>query len=139
MEESRINPMIWWGVGIAIVGTVIILMFKGCSAPVANPAVDRLHTINDSLYNIIKSNNEIADSLFRKIDSLDFSADTIINHQDITNKYYTNETYTILNSNATDANKQYRTTLKKSDSLLKSGFYSRTYDLRSAAFRSQLQ
>lgn len=139
MEKSRINPLIWWGIGIAIVGAIIILMFKGCSKPVPNPAVDRLNHINDSLYQIIERNTLIADSLFDKIDSLNYDSDTIIAHQDITNKYYTNETYTILSSNSADANKQYRATLKKSDSLLKSGFYTRTYDLRSAAFRTQLQ
>ena len=139
MEKSRVNPLLWWGIGIAITGTIIILMFKGCSKPVPSPAVDRLNHINDSLYQIIERNTLIADSLFDKIDSLQLDADTIIAHQDITNKYYTNETYTILNSNADAASKQYRTTLKKSDSLLKSGFYTRTYDLRSAAFRTQLQ
>jgi len=139
MEKSRVNPLLWWGIGIAITGTIIILMFKGCNKPVPKPAVDRLNHINDSLYQIIERNTLIADSLFEKIDSLKLDADTIIAHQDITNKYYTNETYTILNSSPDAANKQFRATLKKSDSLLKTGFYTRTYDLRSAAFQSKLQ
>lgn len=139
MEESRVTPLLWWGIAIAIVGTCIILMFKSCNTPATDPAVDRLRNMNDSLYDIIERNNLIADSLFDKIDSLNISVDTVIAHQEVTNKYYTNETYTILNSSPDAANKQFRATLKKSDSLLKAGFYTRTYDLRSAAFQSKLQ
>jgi len=139
MEESRVTPLLWWGIAIAILGTCIILMFKACNTPAPSPAVDRLKTVNDSLYDVIKLNNSKTDSLFAKIDSLNISVDTVIAHQEITNKYYTNETYTILNSSPDAANKQFRATLKKSDSLLKAGFYTRTYDLRSAAFQSKLQ
>jgi hypothetical protein len=138
MEKSELNHMALYGAAILIIGIIIIMLFKGCNdAP--QPAVDRLNKINDSLYYVIELNNAKADSLFAKIDSLQVQSDTIIQRQEITNKYYTNETYTILNSNASDANKQYRATLKKSDSLLKAGFYTRTYNLRSAAFQSQLQ
>ena len=97
MEESRVTPLLWWGIAIAIVGTCIILMFKSCNTPATDPAVDRLRNMNDSLYDIIERNNLIADSLFDKIDSLNISVDTVIAHQEVTNKYYTNETYTILN------------------------------------------
>jgi hypothetical protein len=139
MEKARINPMIIYGLGILATGVIIILLFKGCNKPAASPAVDRLRSINDSLYQVIHSNNNKTDSLFAKIDSIRAWSDTIVQRQEITNKYYTNETYTILNSSPSAASKQLRTTLKKSDSLLKSGFYTRTYDLRRAAFQSELQ
>jgi hypothetical protein len=139
MEKARINPMIIYGLGILATGVIIILLFKGCNKPAASPAVDRLRNINDSLYQVIHSNNNKTDSLFAKIDSIRAWSDTIVQRQEITNKYYTNETYTILNSSPSAASKQLRTTLKKSDSLLKSGFYTRTYDLRRAAFQSELQ
>jgi len=58
--------------------------------------------------------------------------------QDVTNQYYRNDVYQILNSDDATADRQFRATLKKSDSLLKSGFYSKTYDLRSAANESEL-
>ena len=131
--------MIIYGLGILATGVIIILLFKGCNKPAASPAVDRLRSINDSLYQVIHSNNNKTDSLFAKIDSIRAWSDTIVQRQEITNKYYTNETYTILNSSPSAASKQLRTTLKKSDSLLKSGFYTRTYDLRRAAFQSELQ
>jgi hypothetical protein len=139
MEKARINPMIIYGLGILATGVIIILLFKGCNKPAASPAVDRLRNINDSLYQVIHSNNNKTDSLFAKIDSIRAWSDTIVQRQEITNKYYTNETYTILNSSPSAASKQLRSTLKKSDSLLKSGFYTRTYDLRRAAFQSELQ
>ena len=123
---------------ITAIGITMILSFKGCSKT-KNPAVDRLEYINDSLYHVIESNNAKTDSLFAKIDSLNIHQDTIIQHQQIKNEYYRNETYNILSSNAAAANAQFRTTLKKSDSLLKAGFYTRTYNLRSATFQSQLQ
>ncbi len=139
MEKARINPMLIYGLGILATGVIIILLFKGCNKPAASPAVDRLHSLNDSLYRVIESNNTKTDSLFAKIDSIRAWSDTIVQRQEITNQYYTNETYTILNSSPSAASKQLRTTLKKSDSLLKSGFYTRTYDLRRSAFQSQLQ
>ena len=131
--------MIIYGLGILATGVIIILLFKGCNKPAASPAVDRLHSLNDSLYRVIESNNTKTDSLFAKIDSIRAWSDTIVQRQEITNQYYTNETYTILNSSPSAASKQLRSTLKKSDSLLKSGFYTRTYDLRRAAFQSELQ
>jgi hypothetical protein len=139
MEKARINPIIIYGLGILATGVIIILLFKGCNKPAASPAVDRLHSLNDSLYRVIESNNTKTDSLFAKIDSIRAWSDTIVQRQEITNQYYTNETYTILNSSPSAASKQLRSTLKKSDSLLKSGFYTRTYDLRRSAFQSELQ
>jgi len=139
MEKARINPMLIYGLSLLAIGVLVILLFKGCNKPAASPAVDRLRSMNDSLYQVIQSNNTKTDSLFAKIDSIRAWSDTIVQRQEITNKYYTNETYTILNSSPSAASKQLRTTLKKSDSLLKSGFYTRTYDLRRAAFQSELQ
>ena len=139
MEKARINPMIIYGLTILAIGVLVIMLFKGCNKPAASPAVDRLHSLNDSLYRVIESNNTKTDSLFAKIDSIRAWSDTIVQRQEITNQYYTNETYTILNSSPSAASKQLRSTLKKSDSLLKSGFYTRTYDLRRAAFQSELQ
>jgi hypothetical protein len=127
------------GLGIAIFALSILFAVKTCNKPVTNPAIKRLQDINDSLYQIIETNNAKTDSLFLKIDSLQIHQDTIIERQQITNEIYRNETYNILSASPTNATNQYRTTLKKSDSLLKAGFYTRTYNLRTAAFQSQFQ
>ena len=126
-------------VAVAILALAIVFSVRSCNKPVTNPAVKRLQDINDSLYQIIETNNAKTDSLFLKIDSLQIHQDTIIERQQITNEIYRNETYNILSASPTNATNQYRSTLKKSDSLLKAGFYTRTYNLRSAAFQSQLQ
>lgn len=133
------NTKLIIGLSVAIVTLAAIFSIRTCNRPVTNPAIEKLQSINDSLYKVIEQNNAIADSLFDKIDSLDVHQDTIIQQQQITNEYYRNETYNILNSSANDATAKFRSTLKKSDSLLKAGFYTRTYNLRSAAFQSQLQ
>jgi hypothetical protein len=130
-----------------LVGTAIVILMllalivtiRSINKPVTNPAIKRLQDINDSLYQIIETNNAKTDSLFLKIDSLQIHQDTIIERQQITNEIYRNETYNILSASPTNATNQYRSTLKKSDSLLKAGFYTRTYNLRSAAFQSQFQ
>jgi len=127
------------GMVALILTLAVIFSVRTCNRPVTNPAVKRLQDVNDSLYKIIEANNVKTDSLFLKIDSLNVKGDTIIQQQEITNQYYRNETYNILNSDNAAASKQFRATLKKSDSLLKAGFYTRTYNLRSAAFQSQLQ
>ena len=127
------------GLGITIVTLAVIFSVRTCNRPVTNPAVKRLQDVNDSLYQIIQENNSKTDSLFAKIDSLQVHQDTIIQQQQITNEIYRNETYNILSSTPSTANNQFRSTLKKSDSLLKAGFYTRTYNLRSAAFQSELQ
>lgn len=125
--------------GVVVISIVFILFFKACSAPSPSPAVEQLQNINDSLYDAIKKNNVIAGNLYARIDSITMLTDTIVQRQNITNKYYTNEVYNILNADDAAANKQLRTTLKKSDSLLKSGFYSKTYDLRSATNESKFR
>jgi hypothetical protein len=127
------------GLGVAIFALSILFAVKTCNKPVTNPAIKRLQDINDSLYQIIEVNNAKTDSLFLKIDSLQVEQDTIITKQQITNEIYRNETYNILSASATDNDVKFRSTLKKSDSLLKAGFYTRTYNLRQAAFQSQLQ
>jgi hypothetical protein len=126
-------------VAVVIIALAIVFSVRSCNKPVTNPAIKRLQDINDSLYQIIETNNAKTDSLFLKIDSLQIHQDTIIERQQITNEIYRNETYNILSASPTNATNQYRSTLKKSDSLLKAGFYTRTYNLRSAAFQSQLQ
>lgn len=127
------------GLGIAILALTIVFTVRTCNRPVTNPAIKRLQDVNDSLYQIIQVNNSKTDSLFAKIDSLQVHQDTIIQQQQITNEIYRNETYNILSATPSATNNQFRTTLKKSDSLLKAGFYTRTYNLRSATFQSQLQ
>jgi galactose-1-phosphate uridylyltransferase len=122
----------------SVVLIIIIVGVRSCNQ-ISNPALDRLNSINDSLYDVIESNNIMTDSLFMKIDSLNIHQDTIIQQQQITNEIYRNETYNILSSSPSNANSQFRATLKKSDSLLKKGFYTRTYNLRSATFQSELQ
>ncbi len=133
------NTKLVIAVAVVIIALAIVFSVRSCNKPVTNPAIKRLQDINDSLYQIIETNNAKTDSLFLKIDSLQIHQDTIIQRQQITNEIYRNETYNILSASPTNANNQFRATLKKSDSLLKAGFYTRTYNLRSAAFQSQLQ
>jgi hypothetical protein len=133
------NTKLIIAVAVVIVALAIVFSVRSCNKPVTNPAIQRLQDINDSLYQIIETNNAKTDSLFLKIDSLQIHQDTIIERQQITNEIYRNETYNILSASPTNATNQYRSTLKKSDSLLKAGFYTRTYNLRSAAFQSELQ
>lgn len=139
MEKKKLIKLGSYILVITVVGITMILLFKGCKKkPTENPAVTRLETINDSLLKVIDKNTKVANELYLKIDSLNFRSDTIINRQYTVNKYYKDEIYNILNADDPSTNSQFRTTLKKSDSLLKSGFYSRTYNLRSAAFQSEL-
>jgi hypothetical protein len=133
------NTKLVIAVAVAILALAIVFSVRTCNKPVTNPAIQRLQDINDSLYQIIETNNAKTDSLFLKIDSLQIHQDTIIQRQQITNEIYRNETYNILSASPTNATNQFRATLKKSDSLLKAGFYTRTYNLRSAAFQSELQ
>jgi predicted PurR-regulated permease PerM len=138
MEENKLRSTVLIAAVAAVVLIMIIVGVKSCKEK-EDPAIERLQSINDSLYQIIETNNSKTDSLFLKIDSLQIHQDTIIQQQQITNEIYRNETYNILSSTPSNANAQFRATLKKSDSLLKAGFYTRTYNLRSATFQSQLQ
>ena len=139
MGQNELRRIVLYLSAITIAGVMIITGFKTCNKPVTNPAIKRLQDINDSLYQIIETNNAKTDSLFLKIDSLQVEQDTIITKQQITNEIYRNETYNILSASATDNDVKFRSTIKKSDSLLKAGFYTRTYNLRQAAFQSQFQ
>jgi len=139
MEKSITTKHFAITLSVVVIAVLFILLFKACSTPSPTPAVDQLQNINDSLYDAIKKNNVIAGYLYARIDSITMVSDTIIQRQNITNKYYNNEVYNILDADDATANKQLRTTLKKSDSLLKSGFYSKTYDLRSATNESKLR
>jgi hypothetical protein len=139
MGQKELRRIVLYLSAITIAGVMIIVGFKTCNEPVTNPAIKRLQDVNDSLYQIIETNNAKTDSLFLKIDSLQIKQDTIITKQQITNEIYRNETYNILSASATDSDVKFRATLKKSDSLLKQGFYTRTYNLRQAAFQSQFQ
>ena len=133
MEKKKLIKLGSYILVITIVGITMILLFKGCKKkPAQNPAVTRQETINDSLLKVIDKNTKAANELYLKIDSLNFRSDTIIQKQYTVNKYYKDEIYNILNSDDPTSNKQFRATLQKSDSLLKSGFYSKTYDLRPA-------
>jgi hypothetical protein len=138
MAQTIKRNRIFIAIGGVITTLLLIAMFKSCNSPEPSPAVDRLQTINDSLYKAIEKNNAIANTLYAKIDSLTFISDTIIQLQDVTNQYYRNEVYQILSADDATADKQFRATLKKSDSLLKSGFYSKTYNLRGTANESEL-
>ena len=124
MEENKLRSTVLIAAVAAVVLIMIIVGVKSCKEK-EDPAIERLQSINDSL--------------FIKIDSLNIHQDTIIQQQQITNEIYRNETYNILSATPANANAQFRATLKKSDSLLKAGFYTRTYNLRSATFQSQLQ
>jgi hypothetical protein len=136
---GQISKLTKIGIGLGVTTLLLTTIFsiRACKKPVPNPAVDRLNTINDSLYNVIEENNRIANDLYEKLDSITIISDTIIQRQEITNKYYRNEVYNILSSSDADADIQFRATLQKSDSLLKSGFYSKTYNLRSSTNESQ--
>lgn len=139
MEKDKLRSTVLLAAIAVVVLIMVITGIKSCHEPVTNPAIKMLQTLNDSLYQVISTNNSKTDSLFAKIDSLNVHQDTIIQHQEIKNEYYKNETYQILSATPSAATAQFRATLKKSDSLLKAGFYTRTYNLRSATFQSQLQ
>ncbi len=137
--EKKKTRLIIYSSSIILLLIAITVTVKTCKKkPAENPAVTRLETINDSLFKVIDKNTKAANELYLKLDSLNFRSDTIIERQYTVNKYYKDEIYNILNSDDPTANNQFRSTLQKSDSLLKSGFYTKTYDLRPAANESKL-
>jgi hypothetical protein len=118
---------------LPIVATLVILAYilfavKSCNTPV-DPIKSRLEEMNDSLLNVVLKNSVKIDSLYSKIDSLSSISDTIITKQSIVNEYYRQEVYNILNADAASTNRKLAEVLKVSDSLLKSGFYSRTINI----------
>jgi hypothetical protein len=129
MEKSKIGKIVML-LGIAALPLTAIIVIAIQKKSTENPAVTRLETLNDSLLKVIDKNTKASNDLYLKIDSLNFRSDTIIERQYTVNKYYKDEIYNILNADDPSTDAQFRSTLKKSDSLLKSGFYTKTYDLR---------
>jgi hypothetical protein len=127
MEKSRLNmiKIASWSVAVLSLLAIITITVKTCNKPVESPTKTRLEEINDSLLKEIKMNSIMIDSLYSKIDSLNTLTDTLIQIQPIVNEYYTQEVYTILSDDAKRSNRRLSETLKASDSLLKSGFYTR--------------
>jgi hypothetical protein len=107
----------------------IVTTISTCNREREDPIKTRLEEINDSLMYEMMENSIKIDSLYDKIDSLDFLSDTIINKQPIVNEYYRQEVYNILNADARGANRKLAEVLKVSDSLLKAGFFSRTINI----------
>lgn len=106
----------------------IVMAIKSCH-PSVDPVNNRLEEINDSLMKQVVQNSKKIDSLYNRIDSLNLVADTIINKQSIVNEYYRQEVYNILSADDRSANSKLAEVLKVSDSLLKTGFYSRTLNI----------
>ena len=116
---------------IAILSTILVVVgisvtVKTCNKKDEDPLKTRLEEMNDSLLKEIKNNNIMIDSLYHRIDSLNFLTDTLIKLQPIINEHYTQEVYTILGDDTKRSNRRLSETLKASDSLLKSGFYTKT-------------
>jgi hydrogenase maturation factor HypE len=128
MEKRIINYIAW---GIAICS--LLVLAKVFLKQNDNPAQTRLEEINDSLFKVIEVNNLKIDSLGFKIDSLNIVSDTLIYNQKVINEYYTQEVYNILSSDSKHNNRRLAETFRASDSLLKSGFYSRVIKLPSTA------
>lgn len=117
---------------IAILSTILVVVGISVTVKTCNkkeeedPLKTRLEEMNDSLLKEIKNNNIMIDSLYHRIDSLNFLTDTLIKLQPIINEHYTQEVYTILGDDTKRSNRRLSETLKASDSLLKSGFYTKT-------------
>jgi predicted nuclease with TOPRIM domain len=130
MEKSKINMIKIgsWAILVLTILTAIAITVKTCNRPPVSPMKSRLEELNDSLLQEMKSNHRLIDSLHHKLDSLNTLTDTLIQIQPIVNEYYTQEVYTILSDDAKRSNRRLSETLKASDSLLKSGFYTRVID-----------
>jgi len=120
-------------IAIAILSTILVVVgisvtVKTCNKKEEDPLKTRLEEMNDSLLKEIKNNNIMIDSLYHRIDSLNFLTDTLIKLQPIINEHYTQEVYTILGDDTKRSNRRLSETLKASDSLLKSGFYTKTIE-----------
>ena len=115
-----------WIIGIIILTFGLAWSYKIYNKPVADPARERLEQMNDSMFHQLEINSSKIDGLHIKIDSLNILSDTLLNKQTIVNEYHRNEVYNILSSDAKSNNRRLSETFKLSDSLLKSGFYSRT-------------
>jgi hypothetical protein len=132
MEKSKMNQKAST-ITIAILSTILVVVgisvtVKTCNKKDEDPLKTRLEEMNDSLLKEIKNNNIMIDSLYHRIDSLNFLTDTLIKLQPIINEHYTQEVYTILGDDTKRSNRRLSETLKASDSLLKSGFYTKTIE-----------
>jgi len=131
MEKSKMrksNTAIIWILAVALVIAGVTITVGTCNRKKEDPLKDRLEQMNDSLLKEIKNNNIMIDSLYHRIDSLNFLTDTLIKLQPIVNEHYTQEVYTILGDDTKRSNRRLSETLKASDSLLKSGFYTKTIE-----------
>lgn len=115
-----------WIVGIIVLSIGLLWLYKTSNKPEIDPARDRLEKMNDSMFHQLEVNSSKIDGLHIKIDSLNILSDTLLNKQTIVNEYHRNEVYNILSSDAKSNNRRLSETFRLSDSLLKSGFYSRT-------------
>jgi hypothetical protein len=133
MEKSKMNQKAST-ITIAILATILVVVGISVTVKTCNkkeeedPLKVRLEEMNDSLLKEIKNNNIMIDSLYHRIDSLNFLTDTLIKLQPIINEHYTQEVYTILGDDTKRSNRRLSETLKASDSLLKSGFYTKTIE-----------
>jgi hypothetical protein len=133
MEKSKMNQKAST-ITIAILSTILVVVGISVTVNTCNkkkgedPLKTRLEEMNDSLLKEIKNNNIMIDSLYHRIDSLNFLTDTLIKLQPIINEHYTQEVYTILGDDTKRSNRRLSETLKASDSLLKSGFYTKTIE-----------
>jgi len=117
---------ILWVVGIIALSLGVLWLYRISNKPEVDPARDRLEKMNDSLFHQLEVNSGKIDGLYIKIDSLNILSDTLLNKQTIVNEYHRNEVYNILSSDAKSNNRRLSETFRLSDSLLKSGFYTRT-------------
>lgn len=124
----KTKTLIIWILSIIVVSIGTTVTVRTCNTKHEDPLKDRLEEMNDSLLREIKNNNMMIDSLYHRIDSLNFLTDTLIKLQPIINEHYTQEVYTILGDDTKRSNRRLSETLKASDSLLKSGFYTKTIE-----------
>lgn len=124
----KTKALIIWILSIIVVSIGTTVTVRTCNTKHEDPLKDRLEEMNDSLLREIKNNNMMIDSLYHRIDSLNFLTDTLIKLQPIINEHYTQEVYTILGDDTKRSNRRLSETLKASDSLLKSGFYTKTIE-----------
>ena len=125
VKRGKKNSILWV-VGIIALSLGVLWLYRISSKPEIDPARDRLEQMNDSLFHQLEVNSGKIDGLYIKIDSLNILSDTLLNKQTIVNEYHRNEVYNILSSDAKSNNRRLSETFRLSDSLLKSGFYTRT-------------
>jgi len=125
VKRGKKNSILWV-VGIIALSLGLLWLYRISNKTKVDPARGRLEQMNDSLFHQIEVNSSKIDGLYIKIDSLNILSDTLLNKQTIVNEYHRNEVYNILSSDAKSNNRRLSETFRLSDSLLKSGFYTRT-------------